>query len=776
MTRKTKLFKQFSIGCLTILLSGSLNTLAVFADATSVDTVSTQGIGETRVESAEKTTSANPDNFDQATTPETTNAKQPVISKSDDVAQVQADEDVRQAENAIPSPQAQKTSESKDMPTSQGDVTSDIPTVKVNQDDSVSSPPVLKGANANEGTPGLEYNDDYTQVTGYTGESKDVVIPEGVTRIGDFAFERKGLKTVKLPESLSIIGNSAFSENQLEQIEIPNRVTIMGEYALAGNKLTSIAIPNGVERIGIGLCIANKLTSLKLPESLKIIDDRAFQQNQITSVILPNGLTSIGLDAFSSNEITTVVLPESLTTIKERALRGNQLTTLTIPKSVTSIGKLAFADNKLTTLIIDNAATSIGGYAFCFNQLTTVSLGDSVTSIGDYAFGLNQLTTVSLGDSVTSIGDYAFLQNNLRSLIIPDTVTKIGADIAIYQLPTITLARRASYTQADLGILTHYKKDEPVELTSQTKGVTIDGDSVKLDPNFTDDQFIVQWSAWDKRHEGKVTVKLVDAVRGTITYLDGANRQELLPAKDTSSKVGGKFGWTTPELITGYTVDLAKSQILTKSDDVPQTRSLTYMMTLTQTATIEELINYLNQQPIGSTTTSVEISYVYTKTPNNTGQVTVKYLDEAGQSIAKDKGLTGAIGDKYQTEQLAIDGYTFKSVTGQSTGKYTKMPQTVTYVYTKKNKQPDDKVPDNKKPDNKVPDNKTPDNADADSKTPNKQKPENTQVGDQSSQNNSQANQQLDKQSSRDQKMLAKQNRHTIKDATANQLPKTGES
>ncbi|MCZ2493600.1 MucBP domain-containing protein, partial [Dellaglioa carnosa] len=69
--------------------------------------------------------------------------------------------------------------------------------------------------------------------------------------------------------------------------------------------------------------------------------------------------------------------------------------------------------------------------------------------------------------------------------------------------------------------------------------------------------------------------------------------------------------------------------------------------------------------------------------PAQGADVTVKYVDEAGQSIAKDVIKTGNVGDKYTTEQKAITGYTFKEVTGGTTGSFTDKEQTVTYVYTK---------------------------------------------------------------------------------------------
>ncbi|MDT2600259.1 MucBP domain-containing protein [Enterococcus hulanensis] len=77
------------------------------------------------------------------------------------------------------------------------------------------------------------------------------------------------------------------------------------------------------------------------------------------------------------------------------------------------------------------------------------------------------------------------------------------------------------------------------------------------------------------------------------------------------------------------------------------------------------------------------VTYIYTKTPEQAGDVTVKYQDTAGETIADDVLLTGNIGNTYVSEQKTIDGYTFKEVQGDPTGPFTNQPQTVTYVYKK---------------------------------------------------------------------------------------------
>lgn len=63
------------------------------------------------------------------------------------------------------------------------------------------------------------------------------------------------------------------------------------------------------------------------------------------------------------------------------------------------------------------------------------------------------------------------------------------------------------------------------------------------------------------------------------------------------------------------------------------------------------------------------------------GDVTVKYEDTSGHSLSKAIVKSGNVGESYTTEQKDIEGYVFKEVKGDTVGKFTNAPQTVTYVY-----------------------------------------------------------------------------------------------
>lgn len=84
----------------------------------------------------------------------------------------------------------------------------------------------------------------------YWGCTK-VIVEEGVTHIGNYAFFSLPFKEVSLPSTLTSIGDNAFEETDLTSISIPDSVTHIGERAFRYcDQLTSIKLPNGIEELG----------------------------------------------------------------------------------------------------------------------------------------------------------------------------------------------------------------------------------------------------------------------------------------------------------------------------------------------------------------------------------------------------------------------------------------------------------------------------------------------------------------------------------------------
>ena len=80
-----------------------------------------------------------------------------------------------------------------------------------------------------------------------------------------------------------------------------------------------------------------------------------------------------------------------------------------------------------------------------------------------------------------------------------------------------------------------------------------------------------------------------------------------------------------------------------------------------------------------------EVTLIYAKKGSGTekGVLIVDYQDETGHPLLNSEVTIGEIDEDYETTQKDIEGYTFKEVQGNVTGKYVDGITRVTYIYTK---------------------------------------------------------------------------------------------
>ncbi|MDE6312427.1 MAG: leucine-rich repeat protein [Lachnospiraceae bacterium] len=282
----------------------------------------------------------------------------------------------------------------------------------------------------------------------YRGAGGDVVVPDGVTSIGDFAFDGcSSLSSIEIPGSVTEIGNYAFGGcSSLSSINVvESNEKYLSEdgvlYTKDGKELIccpggkkSISILESVTRIGHSAFEGcSSLSSIKLPDSVTEIGSAAFYYcSSLSSIKLPDSVTEIGNYAFNGcSSLSSIEIPGSVTEIGNYAFNGcSSLSSIELPDSVTSIGERMFAGcSSLSSIKLPDSVTSIGDYAFngC-SSLSSIEIPGSVTSIGSYAFnGCSSLSSIKLPESVTSIEEVAFNGcSSLSSIEIPGSVTSIG--------------------------------------------------------------------------------------------------------------------------------------------------------------------------------------------------------------------------------------------------------------------------------------------------------------------------------------------------------------
>ena len=114
----------------------------------------------------------------------------------------------------------------------------------------------------------MGFHMDNSTLVKYEGDDTDVVIPDGVTSIGDRAFsECTRLTSVIIPEGVTNIGEYAFSKCAgLKSITIPESVTSIDAWAFSEcTGLTSITIPESVTSIGTHHCERSEQHHCGLP-------------------------------------------------------------------------------------------------------------------------------------------------------------------------------------------------------------------------------------------------------------------------------------------------------------------------------------------------------------------------------------------------------------------------------------------------------------------------------------------------------------------------------
>ena len=312
------------------------------------------------------------------------------------------------------------------------------------------------------------------------------IVPEGVTKIGNYAFEGcSSLTGIHIPEGATSIGDEAFYGcSNLIDIHIPEGVTSIGNDAFYGcSNLIDIIIPDSVTKIGNhAFRGCSSLTDMYIPESVTYLGTDIFSECFAlmsiggkyatedgmyliydgylcgaalgalgNAIVLPAGIKSTSEAFRGCSSLTSIAIPESVTDISGYSFDGcSSLTSITIPEGVTSIGYRAFTDcSSLTSLTIPESVRYIKTAAFkgC-SSLTDINIPDGVSEINPNLFeGCSSLVGIIIPENVRSIGQAAFRDcSSLTGIHIPEGVYSIGNN-AFYgcsSLTSVTLPKNVS--------------------------------------------------------------------------------------------------------------------------------------------------------------------------------------------------------------------------------------------------------------------------------------------------------------------------------------------
>ena len=177
----------------------------------------------------------------------------------------------------------------------------------------------------------IEYDPNLFEITPdgtlvrYLGEMrKNIVIPDGVKRIGKRAFQYANLKHITFPKTLTHIDEDAFAfgVSIVDRLELPEGLTHIGNHAFSGCKFEHLHLPASLVHMDEYAFISCPLLKeVTIPGSLKAVPNGAFCLCMgLKRVIIQPGVEKLGYSSFGNcDKLESVTVPASLTEINPEA-------------------------------------------------------------------------------------------------------------------------------------------------------------------------------------------------------------------------------------------------------------------------------------------------------------------------------------------------------------------------------------------------------------------------------------------------------------------------
>lgn len=330
-------------------------------------------------------------------------------------------------------------------------------------------------------------NKDKTELLFTTITGTVYNVPEGIVKIGDYAFSSNPISGIYLcqinfPASLKEIGAYAFCGVSVQKLVLPSNLEVIGEAAFcAGVGDVHLELPDSLISIGKdAFAGCKKLYSVKIGSNLEEIGLNAFNNcsrlmyfsvnpnnryfsadesgvlfdknkttlirfplnTNLTEYNIPDGVKTIYQYAFcaeSSTKLEKVTMPDSLEFIGESAFCEIGLSYLNIPVNVKTIESNAFVGCNGTLYFNARNCTNLGENIWGEKNsksilLKNIIVGNKVEYLPDYVFARNSNYVVELESLVfeensvlKTIGDCAFYKIGFPELKLPDSLETIGS-------------------------------------------------------------------------------------------------------------------------------------------------------------------------------------------------------------------------------------------------------------------------------------------------------------------------------------------------------------
>ena len=310
---------------------------------------------------------------------------------------------------------------------------------------------------------GAMYNyDEDAPWMGYCDRITALVVNEGVTSIGNYAFYNcSKLENASIADSVASFGARAFYGcSSLKEIQIPEKETAIGAYTFAYSGLTSVVIPDSVGKIyNSAFTDCRNLREVVIGKNMSEFGETVFAFcNSLNSVRFTGSAPHSGVNNVFAFSPATLYYPQGNETWTEEKrncitydgnwvpydLCGNNH--IYSDGSCTICGKIGGQCGENLYWEYNDSTLTISGTGAMYDynnssdavrppwnayrdEMTTVVVKERVTTIGYCAFNdCKVLSDVSLPSTLTKIAGHGFSYcPSLEQIQLPDGLLSIGA-------------------------------------------------------------------------------------------------------------------------------------------------------------------------------------------------------------------------------------------------------------------------------------------------------------------------------------------------------------
>lgn len=252
----------------------------------------------------------------------------------------------------------------------------------------------------------------------------EVVVEDGVTRIGDLAFvEAYNLKKVTLADSVEELGYASFAYCESLSDFTGNGLTYIEGYAFNWTALEEFTVPKSMKEIIWFAFMGSPIKSFTVENGNTVYsakDGVLYMDNGTTLFMYP-----------AASERTSFTIPSTVKKVGDGAFAfASDLSEIVIPESVTALGEAAFEYcESLEEITIPDSVTEAGYFTFyeC-ESLKSVSFGKGLKETSYEMFEeCSALENIDFGTGLNSLDARTFAYcDSLESVVIPKTIKTIG--------------------------------------------------------------------------------------------------------------------------------------------------------------------------------------------------------------------------------------------------------------------------------------------------------------------------------------------------------------